>query len=135
MTDSLIEGGCLCGAIRYRSEREPLASVVCHCSFCRRAAGAPSLAWLILPAEGFAFTQGEPKTYRSSPHVARGFCDRCGTSILYRSDTRPEVMDVPTATLDHPEAFPPQREIWLSEKIPWEVVNDALPQFPRSSKG
>ena len=135
MTDNPVEGGCLCGAIRYRSELAPIASVLCHCSSCRRASGAPSLAWLILPAEGFSFTQGEPKTFRSSPHVARGFCDRCGTSILYRSDNRPEVMDVPTATADHPERFPPQREIWLGEKVPWEMVNPELPQFPRSSKG
>ena len=71
MTENAIEGGCLCGAIRYRSELAPIASVLCHCSSCRRASGAPSLAWLILPAEGFSFTQGEPKTFRSSPHVAR----------------------------------------------------------------
>jgi len=135
MKDEGIEGGCLCGAVRYRVDGPASARTLCHCNSCRRAAGAPSVAWAIFPAEGFAFVAGAPKAFRSSPHIERSFCGECGTQVLYRSDRRPEVVDVPTATLDDPESFAPEREIWTGEKLDWEVVNPALPQYPRSSKG
>jgi len=54
---------------------------------------------------------------------------------VYRSDRRPDAVDVQTATLDDPDAFPPEREIWTGEKLAWQVTNAALPQFVRSSKG
>lgn len=135
MSDRVIEGGCLCGATRYRVEGEPLARTLCHCTSCRRASGAPSVAWAIFPAQGFAFIAGGPKSFRSSPHVTRSFCGACGTPLVYKSDRRPDVVDVTTATLDAPESFPPEREIWTGEKLAWEVINNALPQFERSSKG
>jgi hypothetical protein len=128
-------GGCLCGAVRYRAQGAPLARTLCHCASCRRTAGAPTVAWTIFPADGFAFVAGKPKSFRSSPHIERSFCGDCGTPLLYRSDRRPDVVDVPTATLDEADLFPPEREIWTGEKLVWEVVNDSIPQYPRSSKG
>ena len=49
-----IEGGCLCGAIRYRIEATIIEAAICHCLACRRAAGAQSVAWLTVPATGFS---------------------------------------------------------------------------------
>ena len=135
MTERTIEGGCFCGAIRYRATAEPTARTLCHCESCRRAAGAPTVAWVIFPAAAFAIVAGTLREHRSSEHVTRSFCGDCGTPLVYRSDRRPDVVDVPTATLDEPDAFAPEREIWTGEKLAWETLNDALPQFPRSSKG
>jgi hypothetical protein len=128
------EGGCLCGAIRYRVTAAPTALVLCHCRTCRKAAGAPSLAWAIFRAADFAFTKGNPATYSSSPGVKRGFCSRCGTTLTYASADHPDVADVTTATLDDPDAFTPDREIWLEEKIVWEAVDHARARYPRSSR-
>ena len=128
------EGGCLCGAVRYRATADPTALVLCHCASCRKAAGAPSLAWAIFPAESFAFIKGEPKTYQSSEGVKRSFCANCGTTIGYASAWRPEVADVTTASLDDPERFAPQKEIWLEEKLSWQAVDHSRPRYPRSSK-
>lgn len=135
MSERTSEGGCLCGAVRYRAAGEPRGRTLCHCESCRSAAGAPSVAWVIFPAAGFAFVAGAPKHFRSSPHIERTFCGDCGTPLVYRSDRRPDVVDVQTATLDDPNAFAPEREIWTGEKLAWAVVNTALPQFERSSKG
>ena len=135
MTTRIGEGGCMCGAVRYRLEGEPEGGTICHCESCRRSSGAPSLAWVIFPAGGFRFTAGEPRHYRSSPHIQRSFCGNCGTQVLYRSERRPEVVDIPTATLDAPNDYPPDREIWTGEKIEWETLNGKLPIYPRSSKG
>lgn len=133
MNEHISEGGCLCGAVRYRIAAAPRARTLCHCESCRSASGAPSVAWVIFPTQGFAYTAGEPKRFRSSPHIERSFCGDCGTPLVYRSDRRPDVVDVQTATLDDPDAFPPEREIWTGEKLAWEVVNPALRQFARSS--
>ena len=135
MSERVTEGGCLCGAVRYRVLGGAVALTLCHCRTCRRAAAAPSVAWAIFAASGFAFTAGAPRYFRSSPHIERGFCAQCGTPLVYRSERRPNVVDVTTVSLDTPEPFAPHREIWTEEKLAWEVVNAALPQYPRSSKG
>jgi len=135
MTSDFNEGGCFCGNVRYRVHGQPLGRTHCHCLSCRRAAGAPTVAWAIFAADGFAFIAGNPRSFRSSPHIERAFCGDCGTPVVYRSDRRPDVVDITTATLDDAHSFPPEREIWTGEKLAWQRINDTLPQYPRSSKG
>src|SRR5262249_55947433 len=113
------EGGCLCGAVRYRATSEPTALTLCHCKSCRRSAGAPSVAWTVFRIEDFAFPSGPPAAFESSPGVERSFCATCGTSLAYRSASRPGVVDVTTATLDEPNRFAPKFEIWVEEKLAW----------------
>ena len=119
-------GGCLCGAVRYRIDAAPTAVMICHCAICRRAAGAPSVAWATIPAAGFAFTAGRPAEYASSPGVIRTHCAACGTSLTFRRDCGGEV-DVTLASLDDPEALPPEYEGWLAHRLSWEAVDPARP--------
>jgi hypothetical protein len=133
MADSGPQGGCLCGAIRYRIAGLPVAQGRCHCRSCRLAAGAPSVAWIVMRRGDFTFVAGEPVRFRSSSSVVRTFCGKCGTPLTYQNDDSPETIDVTTATLDLPEAFPPIREVWLEHKLAWEPVNENLQHFRRSS--
>ncbi len=91
--------------------------------------------------------------HASSPGVERGFCAACGTSLSYARANRPGLFDVTTASLElagagcpaarrpvrgtgrpaNPEAFPPAKEIWTSERLSWEAANPHLPQFARFS--
>ena len=128
-------GGCLCGDIRYRIVGEPLVTSFCHCRSCRLATGAPAAAWVILRDGDLIIDQGTPVVFRSSPHVERTFCGRCGTSLTYRRADRENTIDVHTATLDEPDAFPPVREIWLEDKIAWMATNDRFTPYPRSTAG
>ena len=98
-------GGCLCGAVRYRVTGAPQATSLCHCNSCRRSTGGPSLAWAIFAEQDVEITKGTLAIHASSPGVERGFCARCGTSLTYRRDNRPGLFDVTTASLDDPEAF------------------------------
>lgn len=127
------EGGCLCGAIRYRVTGPARATSLCHCESCRRAAGGPSLAWAVFDADKVEIVEGALAIHRSSPGVERGFCAACGTSLSYARADRPNLFDVTTASLDDPEAFPPAVEIWTEERLSWEAVNPGLPQFAGSS--
>jgi len=133
MTNPIHEGGCLCGAIRYRAAGASTALTLCHCRSCRRAAGAPSVAWAVFRSADFSFVSGEPKRFHSSPGVVRTFCGDCGTPLTYQCESRPDSIDVTTATLDQPDAFAPTCEIWTEQKLAWQVVN-TLPLYPRSSK-
>lgn len=136
MPDAInIEGGCLCGAVRYRATGEPTALTLCHCRSCRRASGAPSVAWAVFRSGDFGFLRGHPASFGSSPGVTRTFCGMCGTPLTYQSTSRPDSIDITTATLDVPDAFPPASEIWTSDKLSWECLNEAIAHHPRSSVG
>jgi len=133
VSDNKPQGGCLCNSIRYRITGVPIAQSFCHCRSCRLAAGAPSVAWIVVKRSDFAFVTGDPVRFRSSPLVVRTFCGKCGTPLTYQHDESPDTIDVTTATLDVPEAFPPNREIWLEHKIAWEPLDENLQHFQRSS--
>lgn len=135
MTTSLIEGGCLCGAVRYRVTGQPVALTLCHCRSCRLASGAPSVAWAVFRSSDFAFLSGEPVSFNSSPSVVRTFCGRCGTPLTYQRALWPDTVDVTTVTLDAANEFPPAKEIWTEQKLSWECLNEDLPHYPGSSVG
>ena len=134
MDEPNTEGGCLCGAIRYRVKSLPIALSLCHCNSCRRAAGAPSVAWVVLHSNALEFVTGTPQLFRSSPGVVRGFCGQCGTSLTYQRELEPDTIDITTASLDRADDFAPTRETWTGEKLAWEALNGAAPTFAGSSR-
>ena len=83
-----LTGGCLCGAIRYEVRGAPYHRTVCHCSICRRSAGAPMVAWFSVKLADFAFTAGQPASYRSSAKAQRSCCPTCGTQLTFKLDAR-----------------------------------------------
>ena len=135
MTNQVVEGGCLCGAVRYRFAGQPRALSLCHCRTCQRAAGAPSLAWVVLNSSDFAITRGTLAAFHSSPGIVRTFCNRCGTSLTYQREAESQTIDITTASLDAPNDFAPTLEIWLSHKLTWERANEQLTQYTESSRG
>ncbi|HTV94562.1 MAG TPA: GFA family protein [Steroidobacteraceae bacterium] len=131
----MIEGGCLCGAVRYRLSGVPSSSVVCHCESCRRASGAAAMAWITVGLAQFQVLSGEPAIYHSSPHVTRQFCGRCGTGLSYATSHSPDTIDITTASLDDPSIFPPAAEVWLADKVAWQPTSAETSKFPGSSSG
>ena len=124
----VFEGGCLCGATRYRAVGPATNHCCCHCRSCRGASGAPYVAWITVPAAGFSLTRGGLATFHSSEPVTRGFCQGCGTALTYAHRRRPAELDVTVATLDDPAAAPPEYHIWVSQQLPWVVLGDGLPR-------
>ena len=123
------EGGCLCGSIRYRLEADPLSSGTCHCQTCRKVASAPHLPFAVFAADQFAVTRGEPAEFKSSVRVTRSFCGQCGSPLTYRTDEKPDRIDVMTCSLDEPATVPPTFHVWASHKLPWECIGDRLPAY------
>jgi hypothetical protein len=127
------EGGCLCGAVRYRVSGEPVAATLCHCGDCRRASGGTNVAWAVFDKDKFEWLAGEPADYSSTPGIHWLFCRDCGSTVGYRRSERPQHMDVTTGTLDDPHRFSPNDEIWIGQKIGWEELHPQLRKFDRSS--
>lgn len=125
---SLREGRCLCGAIGYVVRDEPVAVVLCHCSMCRRAAGAPAVAWAMFPLEAFEVVRGKPAVFASSPGVERSFCATCGTQLAFTAEFLPGLVDVTVGSLDDPAALPPRMHIWDESRLPWLATADTLPR-------
>lgn len=129
----VLQGGCLCGTVRYEIQGEPRDPTdYCHCRQCRCASGAPVVVWTQIPPDRFTLTSGQPRSYRSSAHALRWFCTRCG-SQLYMTDPANHSVGVLVATLDRPEAVRPSAHSWASERITWFDLDDGLPRFPGAS--
>ena len=114
-----ITGGCYCGAIRFKAGDKPLHQANCHCANCRRAIGAQAAAWITVPSSSFAFEKGIPRSYQTDTGAQRTFCERCGTSLTYQNDVRPNEIDITTGSLDRPEDFAPNKDVFPEEKLPW----------------
>jgi hypothetical protein len=132
MSKMFVEGGCLCGTIRYRAEGEPTSGTLCHCRTCRKAAGSPAVGWVTFPADGFSFVAGKPVEFRSSPKVIRTFCGSCGTPLTYLHADFPSGVDVTICSLNDAEAFEPADHTWISHRLRWVRFNDHLPAHPRT---
>jgi hypothetical protein len=128
----ILEGGCLCGAVRYQVRGKPTNTMICHCRTCRRATGSPVVAWLTFAQADFEVTTGALAEFRSSPPVRRGFCGTCGTPLTYSHRESPDSIDVTTCSLDEPQAFPPTHHSWLSDDVGWVRFGDGLPAFQES---
>jgi hypothetical protein len=129
-----LEGGCLCGAVRYRLDGEIEESAYCHCRTCQRQSGAPVVAWFAVAPTALVYTKGKPKGYRASDRATREFCGDCGTYLLFREDDATASLGVNTATLDDPERVPPTFHIWHQSHIAWFETSDAFPRFAKGKR-
>lgn len=126
----MLQGGCLCGEVRYEAGDRPFHATICHCSMCRRAAGAPMVAWFSVPLADDRVIAGAPRLFASSDRAERSFCPRCGTPLTFRSADAPGEIDITTASLDDPEAVPPADHTRTSARLGWLRLADGLPEWP-----
>lgn len=127
-----LDGGCHCGAIRYQVDGDIIVHSLCHCTDCRRHAGAPMVGWAMHPASAVKVTKGEPKVYASSEHGRRHFCADCGSGLFYVNEQNlPGIIDVQSGTFDNPDAVPAAIHIQVAERIDWMKSAHELPTFER----
>lgn len=114
----VMTGGCQCGAVRYALYREPQSADICHCRMCQRAVGNLFMAAASLKRSDFAWTRGEPATYRSSSVAERGFCGRCGTPLFFRYLDEDRIA-ITTGSLDEPARARPTGQLGIESRMPW----------------
>jgi hypothetical protein len=77
------------------------------------------VAWVIVKSSDFEWQTSKPHRYKTDTGAFRTFCDSCGTSLTYETERRPDEIDITVGSLDHPENFPPTKDVYPDEKLPW----------------
>ena len=131
--DAKLEGGCLCGGVRYRLHAAPIHLNDCHCIDCRRASGAPFVTWGAVRKEGIEILSGELRRVRHAGRL-RSFAACCGTQLFFQDDEDSESIDVTIASLDHPEPFAPAVTIWTEDRLPWVPLDPSRPTFKQTGR-
>jgi len=130
----VIEGGCYCGAVRYKAEGDAMFRGQCHCRECQYiSGGAPNLV-MGMPEAGFEYTKGAPKAFRRSDlenPVTREFCAECGTHLASRAPGMPLAL-IKVGTLDDPAEFGgPQMAIYTVDMQSFHQVPEGCATFER----
>ncbi len=129
-----LEGGCLCGRVRYRLLAPPGPVVLCHCNQCRKAQGSAFAANAPLRRADFQLLSGAEALcgFESSPGKWRNFCRHCGSPLHSHRDSAPEVLRLRIGSLDEGAAsraaLRPLAHIHVASKAPWWEIEDTLPQ-------
>jgi hypothetical protein len=121
------EGGCLCGAVRYRLSARPLAVNACHCMDCKKLTGATNLLMILAPREAFTH-DGATARYRkradSGNEVDIVRCAQCGVRLWHEPLTAPQLVVVAVGTLDDPSWAVPTSHIFVRSVSPGVVLQD-----------
>ena len=130
MTTAFAHGSCLCGAVRFRASLPTKWVAHCHCTYCRRAHGAPFVTWTGFPAEQFEIETDskQPAWYESSPGARRAFCPQCGSPMFFESKRWPGEVHVARALIDGALDKEPSAHVYFETHVPWVQVNDNLPK-------
>jgi len=134
VTESVREGGCGCGAVRYRVTGEPMFTNNCHCTQCQRQTGSTSVVNAFFEMERIELLCGElaESTFTAGsggPHVIVR-CATCGGALWshYPGMDR-HGAGLRVGTLDEPGAITPDAAIFVSEKMPWVALPEGIPAF------
>ena len=126
------EGGCACGAVRYRLTSDPLFIHCCHCLNCQRQTGSAFVINLLIETDRVELLEGElqpvsvPRTGGKKQKIWR--CPTCQIAV-YSQYTNPRVRFVRGGTLDDPAAVAPDVHIFTRSKVPWVTLPDGVPAF------
>jgi len=123
-----MEGGCHCGAVRFKAKGEPYWIGACYCVDCRKISGSPYTVFAGFEDGEVEILKGTPKDYSSSEKVTRSFCENCGSPFSYRYKESSNKHFIPVGVFDDASSFAPKHHIWVSQKLPWIAISDDYPQ-------
>jgi hypothetical protein len=127
------DGGCGCGAVRYRMGSGPMFVHCCHCRDCQRQTGSAFVLNALIETSRVELLQGEVEphpmpTDSGRPHrVFR--CAACGTAVWSEYGGASALRFVRTGTLDDPDALAPDVHIYTRSKLPWVRLPEGVPAF------
>lgn len=128
-----VEGGCLCGTVRYRVLAAPLAVYNCHCRDCQRASGATHTMSMPISRDRVELMAGELVTYEKPADSGRVVrmrgCPRCGVRV-WNEPPAGDIVILKPGTLDDPSWAVPVGNIWTESALPFALIDPALVNFP-----
>lgn len=132
-----VEGGCLCGGVRFAIERAVGPFELCHCTRCRKASGSAFVAGLGVDVRDYRLLSGadligrfEAPVRERPPGFRTAFCTRCGSPVPDPSDDA-TWFEIPAGSLDGDVGARPDRHIFVEHRAPWFEITDGLPQLTK----
>lgn len=122
--DAPLQGGCLCGAVRFELAAPLLSAGYCHCTNCQRRTGTGSSANGRVPQHGFELLQGGDELAAFTPPGGRPkvFCSRCGSAMFSGDPLSDEQVAVRLGTLDRDPGIRPSFRAFVASAAPWEPI-------------
>ncbi len=133
--DTPLEGGCTCGAVRYRMTGVPMFVHCCHCRWCQRETGAAFALNALIEADRVVVLTGAPEAVPTPSASGRGQkitrCPECRVALWSNyAGAGDAIRFVRVGTLDEPDRLPPDIHIYTASKQPWVVIPPGVPTVP-----
>lgn len=120
------EGGCQCGAVRYRCSALPFVAYTCHCLACQRLTSSAFATCIQVPAEALVITAGAPASSQretsSGNLLTTHFCGGCGSALVSSNAARPRLRTIYVGSLDRAADVDVNAHIWTKRRLPWVVL-------------
>lgn len=127
-----LEGGCACGAVRYRLLAPPMRVHCCHCHNCQRQTGSAFVINALIETEAVKLLKGRPEPVpvprEHAPHDIHR-CSKCGVAVWSDYGRRSGLRFVRVGTLDEPSALKPDMHIYTRAKAPWVKLPKGVPAY------
>ena len=127
-----ISGNCLCGAVSYEGDGEPIFAGNCHCTDCRKLSASGHMSLMAWPEAGVSIkgdVTAHTVTADSGATVTNHFCPKCGSQIFKTNSNMPGVRVLVAGTLDDPEIYKPAVSVYASRALSWDRPDPATQQF------
>ena len=135
-----LEGGCLCGRVRFRTTQPPLRTLACHCTFCQRVTGSSYFAESLFAMNAVTLNDGPLSSYA---HISDGsgkkvfvhFCPNCGTSVSLTFERWPDIRGISRGCYDDPDAVEVTSHIWTRSAQTGTALPANVDCFARARAG
>jgi hypothetical protein len=130
------EGGCQCGAVRYRCTAAPFVAYTCHCLDCQHITASAFATCIHVPTEALTVPRGSPRevvrTADSGNLLTTSFCTTCGSALIVANSSRSRTRTILVGTLDDASDAEVTAHIFTSRKLPWVVLPEGHRIFPEA---
>ena len=132
---SVLTGGCLCGAVRYVVYGGVGPAGYCHCEDCRRTSGSAFGVSVRVDASRLRIVRGSPKGYSkngdSGRVVTRYFCPECGSPLYTVPPDHSDTYFIKAGSLDDPSTVRPHRQSWVRSRVAWAAIDPDLTSYDK----
>lgn len=133
--EDVFDGGCTCGAVRYRMTSDPLIVHCCHCRWCQRETGSAFALNALIESDRVTALEGDPEVVLTPSNSGRGQkivrCPACRVAVWsHYAGFGDAVRFLRVGTLDNPDRLPPDIHIFTASKQPWVVLPQGVAAVP-----
>ncbi len=137
MSDTNHSANCSCGQLRITAQGDPDFVIACNCLSCQQRTGAPFGVSGYYPRDRIVSTEGETGLFErkadSGRTVSTSFCPKCGSSVFWELEMRPDYIGIATGCFAEPDYMTPTRVIWAENSHPWIEFPGAMPVFQKAT--